>query len=82
VGTSPPLAGAPYPPLKMATILEYTNNLSAWYAMRDVDQQLDTGTSPTWHTQISLAAVHGNDLRNVIFFDWHVQGIKGTNGLQ
>jgi prepilin-type N-terminal cleavage/methylation domain-containing protein len=82
LGTSPPLAGAPYPPLKIRTIMEYTNNLSACYAMRDVDQQLDTGTSPTWHTQISLTAVHGENLRNVIYFDWHVQGVKGTNGLQ
>jgi prepilin-type N-terminal cleavage/methylation domain-containing protein/prepilin-type processing-associated H-X9-DG protein len=80
--TSPTLTGAPYPPLKISAILEYSNKLSGCYAMRDVDQQLDPGTSPTWHTQISPMAVHGNNLRNVIYFDWHAQGVKGTNGLQ
>jgi prepilin-type processing-associated H-X9-DG protein len=81
-GTDPPLAGAPYPPLKVQGILEYTNNLSATYAMRDVDQLIDPGSPPTWHTQISLKAVHGNNLRNVIYFDWHVLCVKGTNGLE
>ena len=51
--------------------------------MRDVDQQLDgTVTPPTWHGQIAPQAVHGNNLRNVIFFDWHVQGVHGTNNLE
>ncbi len=80
--TSPAVVGAPFPPLKISSITSYTNNLTAAYAMRDVDQQIDAGNPPAWHTQISTTAVHGNNLRNVIFFDWHVQAVKGTNGLQ
>jgi len=80
--TSPTIAGSPYPPLKMTGILEYTNSLSACYAMRDVDEQIDPGTSPTWHTQIASKAVHGVNLRNVIYFDWHAQSVMGTNGLE
>jgi prepilin-type processing-associated H-X9-DG protein len=34
-----------------------------------------------WHARISVKAIHGQDLRNAAFFDWHVEGIKGTNGL-
>jgi len=26
---------------------------------------------------LPLEAVHGNRLRNQLFFDWHVQGVKG-----
>ena len=82
-GTSPAVAGAPYVPLKVAAIAHFTNSMSDCYAIRDVDQQLDTAvTPPTWHGQISPKAVHGNDLRNVIFFDWHAQGVRGTNSLQ
>jgi prepilin-type N-terminal cleavage/methylation domain-containing protein/prepilin-type processing-associated H-X9-DG protein len=80
--TTPAVAGAPYPPLKISALWGFTNNLSAAYAIRDVDQQIDTGSPPTWHTQISLTAVHGNNLRNVIYFDWHAQCVTGTNGLQ
>jgi prepilin-type N-terminal cleavage/methylation domain-containing protein/prepilin-type processing-associated H-X9-DG protein len=82
-GTSPALAGAPYKPLKISAITQFTNSLTDCYAMRDVDQQLDgTVTPPTWHGQIAPQAVHGNNLRNVIFFDWHVQGVHGTNNLE
>ncbi len=34
-----------------------------------------------WPARISVRAVHGQNLRNVSFFDWHVEAIKGTNGL-
>jgi prepilin-type N-terminal cleavage/methylation domain-containing protein len=80
--TTPAVTGAPFPSLKVVEILQYTNNLTTCYAIRDVDEQIDTGTPPTWHTQISPTAVHGNNLRNVIYFDWHAQIVKGTNGLQ
>jgi prepilin-type N-terminal cleavage/methylation domain-containing protein/prepilin-type processing-associated H-X9-DG protein len=81
-GTTPPVSGAPYYPLKMSDILKYTNSLSDCYALRDVDQQVDNGGSVTWYSQISPTAVHGNNLRNVIFFDWHAQAIRGTNWLE
>ena len=68
--------------MKMQSIFGYTNDLTAAYALRDVDKQLDTDTTVTWQTQISPLAVHGSDLRNVIFFDWYAGAVKGTNGLQ
>jgi prepilin-type N-terminal cleavage/methylation domain-containing protein len=79
LSTSPP--GSPIHPLKVLSITQYTNSLSDCYAMRDVDNELDNGTL-TWYTLISPKAVHGNDLRNVIFFDWHAQGVHGTNYLK
>ena len=85
-GTTPPVAGAPYKPLKMASITGFTNSLSSCYALRDVDLELDNSATVNWqqqppNNQISPKAVHGNNLRNVIFFDWHAQGTRGTNGL-
>ena len=62
-------------------VANYTNNLSNVFAVRDVDRQVDTSRSILWHTQISSQAVHGHDLRNVIFFDWHAQSVRGTNEL-
>ena len=83
-GGSTPVTGAPYLPLKISSITSFTNNsISDCYAMRDVDQQLDGSTAPpTWHTEIAPQAVHGNNLRNIIFFDWHVQATHGTNNLE
>ena len=81
-GTTPPVAGAPYKPLKMSSVSTFTN-LTDCYALRDVDQQVDNGGAVAWYSEISPTAVHGNNLRNVIFFDWHAQGIRGgTNWLQ
>ncbi|MEI6194413.1 MAG: prepilin-type N-terminal cleavage/methylation domain-containing protein [Verrucomicrobiota bacterium] len=82
-GTTPAVPGAPYKPLKVLSLTQFTNSLSDCYAMRDVDMQVDNGTpAPGWYAQISPTAVHGNNLRNVIFFDWHVQGVHGTNSLE
>lgn len=86
LSTSPP--GSPIKPLKMSSILTYSNSsglsgLSSYYAMRDVDHQVDNGTPAlSWYSVISQKAVHGNDLRNVIYFDWHAEAVHGTNGLQ
>jgi hypothetical protein len=44
--------------------------------------QLDDGKVIYWQTVISPQAVHGNDLRNVLNFDWHAEGVRGTNGLK
>ena len=85
-GTTPAVPGAPYHSLKVANITQYTNDMTSCYAMRDVDLGLDNSASVSWqqqppNNQISPTAVHGNNLRNVIFFDWHVQGVHGTNSL-
>jgi len=73
-------------PMKVAGITQYTNSLSECYAMRDVDLQLDNNSAVSWqvqppNNQISTTAVHGNQLRNVIYFDWHASGVHGTNYL-
>ncbi len=79
-GTTPAVAGAPFQPLRTTILYSYTNNLAALFAFRDVDQIADTSvTPPTWHGQISPLPVHGSDVRNVIYFDWHVQAVRGTN---
>jgi prepilin-type N-terminal cleavage/methylation domain-containing protein/prepilin-type processing-associated H-X9-DG protein len=83
--TNPPLAGAPYQPLKTTSLNAFTNNLSGLFAFCDVDQEIDDPSSPnapSWYSQISAKPVHGGDIRNVIFFDWHVQSVHGTNGWQ
>jgi len=84
LSTSP--AGSPYRPLKTLAINQYTNNLSDCYALRDVDLEIDGNSSISWqktgaNQQIATTAVHGNNLRNVIFFDWHAQSVRGTNSL-
>jgi prepilin-type processing-associated H-X9-DG protein len=81
-GTTPAVAGAPYHPMKLLSILQYTNSLTDCYAMRDVDMEVDNGGSVSWYTQISPTAVHGKNIRNVIFFDWHAQSAHGTNFLE
>jgi prepilin-type N-terminal cleavage/methylation domain-containing protein/prepilin-type processing-associated H-X9-DG protein len=68
-------------PLKMSAISKYTNTLSDLYAIRDVDNELDNGTL-NWYNEISKKAVHGNNLRNVLYFDWHAAGTHGTNYLK
>jgi len=84
--TSPAVPGQPIHTLKVRNILQYTNSLSSCYAFRDVDLQIDNDPSVAWqqpvpNNQISPKAVHGNNLRNAIFFDWHAQVVYGTNSL-
>jgi prepilin-type N-terminal cleavage/methylation domain-containing protein/prepilin-type processing-associated H-X9-DG protein len=80
--TSPPSPGAPFKPMRLSVLAAVTNNFSGTFAFRDVDQQVDTPVNPPWwHSRISVGAVHGKDIRNVAFFDWHVEAVKGTNGL-
>lgn len=80
--TTPPQPGAPFKPMRMSVLASVTNNFSGTFAFRDVDQQADTPVDPPWwHSRISPAAVHGQNVRNVAFFDWHVEGVKGTNNV-
>ena len=68
--------------MSMSALASITNNFSGTFALRDADQQVDTSVVPPWwHARISVPAVHGGDIRNVAFFDWHVESVKGTNGL-
>ncbi|MGC9944078.1 MAG: prepilin-type N-terminal cleavage/methylation domain-containing protein [Verrucomicrobiota bacterium] len=80
--TIPPVSGAPFKPMHLSWLAAVTNNYSGTFAFRDVDRELDgTNDPPWWHSWISHSAVHGPELRNVAFFDWHVEFVKGTNGL-
>jgi prepilin-type N-terminal cleavage/methylation domain-containing protein/prepilin-type processing-associated H-X9-DG protein len=80
--TSPPTPGAPFKPMSMSALASITNDFSGTFAFRDADQQVDTSVVPPWwHARVSMGAVHGGNLRNVAFFDWHVETVKGTNGL-
>jgi prepilin-type processing-associated H-X9-DG protein len=80
--TIPPIAGQPFKPMHLSWLAAITNNYSGTFALRDTDQQLEgTNNPPWWHPWISRLAVHGSDIRNVAFFDWHVESVKGTNGL-
>ncbi len=76
-----PVPGGPYQPLKLESISSYTNNPGGVYALRDVDMQRDGISVHYWSTVISPQPVHGNDLRNAVFFDWHAEAIHGTNWL-
>ena len=80
--TSPPTPGAPFKPMSLSALASITNDFSRTFALRDADQQVDTSVVPPWwHARISVGAVHGGKMRNVAFFDWHVETVKGTNGL-
>jgi prepilin-type N-terminal cleavage/methylation domain-containing protein/prepilin-type processing-associated H-X9-DG protein len=80
--TIPPVAGAPFKPMRLSWLAAVTNNFSGTFAFRDADQRVDGANNPPWwHAYISHTAVHGSDIRNVAFFDWHVESVKGTNGL-
>jgi prepilin-type processing-associated H-X9-DG protein len=87
-GLSTTPAGYPngIPPLKLSALTQFTNNLSQLYAMRDVDLILDGTASISWqvsppNNQISPTPIHGNNIRNVLFFDLHSEATRGTNSL-
>ena len=80
--TIPPVAGAPFKPMHLSWLAAVTNNFSGTFAFRDTDQRVDgTNNPPWWHAYVSHSAVHGSDIRNVAFFDWHVESVKGGKGL-
>jgi len=76
----PGIPGSPYKPLKLSAISSYKSPPRI-YALRDVDMELDSGAVIYWSTVISPQAVHGGDLRNAIFFDWHAEAARGASGL-
>jgi len=76
----PGIPGSPYKPLKLSAVSGYRSPANT-YAVRDVDMQLDSGAVIYWSTVISLQAVHGRDLRNAVFFDWHAEAAHGKSGL-
>jgi prepilin-type N-terminal cleavage/methylation domain-containing protein/prepilin-type processing-associated H-X9-DG protein len=77
----PGIPGSPYKPLKLFAISNYRNP-GGIYAVRDVDMLANSASVIYWNTVISPQAVHGGDLRNAVFFDWHAEGMRGTNWLR
>lgn len=76
VGADPPAPATP--PLKESTLIGRTN-ISSFYTLRDVDNQIDgTVTPPAWHGDIPTTPVHGK-VRNWMFLDWHVESSSRTN---
>ena len=76
----PGIPGSPYKPLKLSAISSY-NSPARTYALRDVDMLLDSSAVIYWSTVISPGPVHGGDLRNALFFDWHAEAAHGKSGL-
>ena len=76
----PGIPGSPYKPLKLSAVSGFKSPANT-YAMRDVDMQLDSGAVIYWSTVISPQAVHGSDLRNAVFFDWHAEAAHGKSEL-
>jgi len=73
--------GGPYKPLTLQSLASYTSNPGGIPALRDVDMETSSNSVIYWNTGISPTAVHGDDLRNAIFFDWHAEGRRGTSWL-
>lgn len=76
----PGIPGSPFPPLKLSAVGRYRSP-ALINAVRDVDLQVDSAATNYWSTVISSAAIHGNDLRNAVFFDSHAEAMRGTNWL-
>ena len=65
----------PIMPVKYSTMDSYVSR-SQIYAITDVDQAIPAlNPSVSWWTDLPNKPVHGA-VRNQLFFDWHVQGVK------
>jgi len=68
----PNTATDPSPVKKITTIRRPSES----YAITDADKKSCPYTS-TYQAFLPDAAVHANKLRNQLFFDWHIAGVKG-----
>jgi prepilin-type N-terminal cleavage/methylation domain-containing protein/prepilin-type processing-associated H-X9-DG protein len=68
----PNSASNPFPPRKTSDV----HHPSTSFAITDADKVNMTYTS-TYDKYLPLKPVHGERVRNQLFFDWHVQGVKG-----
>ena len=62
-------------PQKVSSLGQF-GPIASIYAYSDVDSQL-SGGAEGWGNEATVA-VHGN-VRNALYFDWHVQSYKSTN---
>lgn len=66
-GTPPPKSQ------KLSTVQSWATPANIWWLV-DIDRQ----NGSAWpYSLMPAAPVHGNNLRNYVFFDWHVAPIKG-----
>lgn len=76
IGANPP--APPNDPGKESALHTITNR-GEFYALRDVDQEIDGSTTPpAWKGEIPAKPAHGRT-RNWMFFDWHVESTTRTN---
>ena len=68
----PNSASNPYPVRKTTDV----RHPSTSYAITDADK-VNMPYAATYADYIPLQPVHGNRLRNQLFFDWHVRAVKG-----
>jgi prepilin-type N-terminal cleavage/methylation domain-containing protein/prepilin-type processing-associated H-X9-DG protein len=68
----PSSASDPYPVRKTIDV----RHPSSSYAITDADK-VNMPYVSTYADYLPLLPVHGNRLRNQLFFDWHVQAVKG-----
>jgi prepilin-type processing-associated H-X9-DG protein len=54
--------------------MTYITNAAATYALIDVDQQLSDASTASWLSTTPSKPIYGN-VRNALFFDWHVEGV-------
>ena len=74
----PGIPGSPFGPLKLSAVAAYKSPASV-YAVRDVDMEANSDSLPYWSTDISPQPIHGGNVRNAVFFDWHAEAMRGTN---
>lgn len=67
-------SGSPPPQSqKLSTVQSWAPPANIWWLV-DIDRQ----NGSAWpYSLMPAAPVHGNNLRNYVFFDWHVAPIKG-----
>jgi prepilin-type N-terminal cleavage/methylation domain-containing protein/prepilin-type processing-associated H-X9-DG protein len=68
----PKSASNPFPPRKSSDVKRPATSL----AMTDADKVNMTYTA-TYDKYLPLQPVHGSKIRNQLFFDWHVQAVRG-----
>ena len=67
-------SGTPAPQSqKLSTVQSWAPPANIWWLV-DIDRQNGSAWS---YSLMPDAPVHGNNLRNYVFFDWHVEPIKG-----
>ena len=73
-GDSVPPTAPEQPVMKLSAVSKY-GPVTDIYALQDLDYMIAQGG---WQN-MATNPVHGNNIRNSLYFDWHVKSFKGTN---